>query len=138
MTHLHSTLAIVLLLALVISIIITLVNLAGNKPYNRKIALIGLISAHLQLVTGLILYFISARGFQNLSGDTMGDSVSRLYTVEHPIAMLLGIILITVGYSKSKKIADAKQANKTVLIYYIIGLILILSRIPYATWSILN
>lgn len=138
MLHLHSTLAIVLLLALVIAIVITLINFAGNKPYNRKIALIGLISAHLQLVVGLILYFTSNRGFANLSGETMGDSVSRLYTVEHPIAMILSIVLITFGYSKSKKIADSKQANKTVLIFYILGLILALSRIPYATWSILN
>lgn len=138
MLHLHSTLAIVLLIALVIAILITLVNFSGNKPYNRKIALIGLISAHLQLVIGLILYFTSARGFQNLSGATMGDSVSRLYTVEHPIAMILSVVLITIGYSKAKKMADSKQANKTVLIFYVLGLILALSRIPYATWSIFN
>lgn len=138
MQHLHSTLAIVLLLALVVAILITLVNFSGNKPYNRKIALIGFISAHLQLVIGLILYFTSARGFKNFSSETMGDSTSRLYFLEHPLMMIIGIVLITIGYSKAKKIADAKQANKTVLIYYILGLILILSRIPWSTWSILN
>ncbi|MEI5986153.1 MULTISPECIES: hypothetical protein [Sphingobacterium] len=138
MLHLHSTLAIVLLLALVVAILITLANYAGNKPFNRKIALIGLISAHLQLIIGFILYFTSSRGFENLSGETMKDSVSRLYTVEHPIAMVLAIVLITIGYSKAKKIADPKKANQTVLIFYVLGLILALSRIPYATWSILN
>ncbi len=138
MLHLHSTLAIVLLLALVVAILITLANYAGNKPFNRKIALIGLISAHLQLIIGFILYFTSSRGFENLSGETMKDSVSRLYTVEHPIAMILAIVLITIGYSKAKKIADPKKANQTVLIFYVLGLILALSRIPYATWSILN
>ncbi len=138
MLHLHSTLAIVLLLALVVAILITLANYAGNKPFNRKIALIGLISAHLQLIIGFILYFTSSRGFENLSGDTMKDSVSRLYTVEHPIAMILAIVLITIGYSKAKKIADPKKANQTVLIFYVLGLILALSRIPYATWSILH
>ncbi len=138
MLHLHSTLAIVLLLALVVAILITLANYAGNKPFNRKIALIGLISAHLQLIIGFILYFTSSRGFENLSGETMKDSVSRLYTVEHPIAMILAIVLITIGYSKAKKIADPKKANQTVLIFYVLGLILALSRIPYATWSILH
>ncbi|NGF56264.1 hypothetical protein G5B00_07025 [Parapedobacter sp. SGR-10] len=138
MKHLHSTLAIVLLLALVVAIVITLVNYAGNKPYNRKIALLGLISAHLQLVVGLLIYFISPLGIQSFSGANMKISLSRLYFLEHPLMMLLGIILITVGYSKAKRLADGKKANKTVLLFYIIGLIFILSRIPWSTWSLLN
>ncbi len=138
MKHLHSTLAIVLLIALVIAIIITLVNYSGNKPYNRKIALIGLISGHLQLVIGLVLYFISPLGLSSFSGENMKNSGARLYFLEHPIMMILGIVLITMGYSKAKKLADQKAANKTVLIYYILGLVLILSRIPWSTWSIFN
>lgn len=138
MKHLHSTLAIVLLAALVIAIVITLINYAGNKPYNRKIALLGLISAHLQLVIGLVLYFTSPLGIQSFSGENMKNSLSRLYFLEHPLMMIIGIILITVGFSKAKRIVDQKKANQTVLIFYILGLILILSRIPYSTWSILN
>ena|SRR5690606_39204688 len=138
MKHLHSTLAIVLLLALVVTIIITWVNYAGNKPYNRKIALLGLISAHLQFVIGLILYFISPLGLESFSGENMSNSLSRLYFLEHPLLMLLSIILITVGYSKAKKLADPRKANRTVLIFYTIGLIFVLSRIPWTTWSILN
>ncbi len=138
MKHLHSTLAIVLLAALVIAIVITLINYAGNKPYNRKIALLGLISGHLQLVIGLVLYFTSPLGIQSFSGENMKNSLSRLYFLEHPLMMIIGIILITVGFSKAKRIVDQKKANQTVLIFYILGLILILSRIPYSTWSILN
>ena len=136
MKHLHSTLAIILLLALVVAIIITLANYAGNKPYNRKIALLGLISAHLQLVIGFVLYFVSPLGLQSFSGANMSNSLSRLYFLEHPIMMILGIVLITIGYSKAKRLTDAKKANKTVLIFYIIGLIFVLSRIPWSTWSI--
>lgn len=136
MKHLHSTLAIVLLLALVISIIITLSNYLSNKPYNRKIALLGFISAHLQLVVGLIIYFVSPLGISSFSGEGMSNSLSRLYFLEHPLMMLVGIVLITIGYSKAKKMTDQKKANKTVLIYFIIGLIAILSRIPWSTWSV--
>ncbi|MCY4780223.1 hypothetical protein ORI89_11215 [Sphingobacterium sp. UT-1RO-CII-1] len=137
MKHLHSTLAIVLLIALVISIIVTLMNYLNNKPYNRKIALIGFISSHLQLLIGLIIYFVSPLGIQAFSGENMKNSLSRLYFLEHPLMMIIAIILITIGYSKAKKITDAKKANQTVLIMYTIGLILILSRIPWSTWSIL-
>ena len=68
----------------------------------------------------------------------MKNSGARLYFLEHPIMMVLGLVLITMGYSKAKKLADQKAANKTVLIYYILGLVLILSRIPWSTWSIFN
>ncbi len=138
MKHLHSTLAIVLLLALVIAIIITIANYAGNKPYNRKIALIGLISAHLQGVIGLVLYFTSPLGLSSFSGENMKNSELRLYFLEHPLMMIIALVLITIGYSKAKKLTDQKAANKTVIIFYILGLILILSRIPWSTWSILN
>ena len=137
MKHLHSTLAIILLLALVFAIIITLINYFGSKPYNRKIALLGLISAHLQLVVGFVLYFTSPLGVSAFSGENMKNSLSRLYFLEHPLTMLIGIVLITIGYSKSKRATDNFTANKTVLIFYILGLIAIASRIPWSTWSLL-
>lgn len=138
MKHLHSTLAIILLLALVISIVITAMNYFGAKPYNRKIALIGFISAHLQLLIGLIIYFVSPLGMQSFSGANMSNSLSRLYFLEHPLMMIIAIILITIGYSKAKKAKEDYAANRLVFITYTIALILILSRIPWSTWSILN
>ncbi|WP_033564192.1 hypothetical protein [Sphingobacterium sp. SYP-B4668] len=135
MLHLHSTLAIVLLLALVVSIIITLANLAGNKAYNRKIALIGLISAHLQLVVGLVLFFV-LKYPSMMSGGIMKDPTLRFKIIEHPLTMIIAIVLITIGYSKAKRITDAKKANKTVAIFFILGLIFILARIPWSTWSL--
>lgn len=137
MKHLHSTLAVVLLIALLLSIIIALVNRAGNKPYNRQIALIGLISAHLQLLIGVIYYFVM-KFPSMISGSVMKDSVLRFKIIEHPLTMIIAIILITIGYSKSKKIVDAKKANGTVATYYIIALILVLLRLPWDTWSLLH
>ena len=136
MKHLHSTLAIVLLLALVVAIVITLANYSGKKPYNRKIALLGLIATHLQFLVGLIIYFVSPLGIQSFSGENMGNSLSRLYFLEHPLMMLLGVVLITIGYSKAKRQTDSQKANKLVLTFYIIGLIFILSRSPWSTWSL--
>lgn len=137
MKHLHSTLAVILLIGLLVSIIIAISNLSSNKPYNRKIALLGLVSAHLQLVIGLIYYFIM--GFPSMiSGGVMKDALLRFKVIEHPLTMIIAIILITMGYSKAKRQTDAKKANKTVVTFYIIGLILVLIRIPWDTWSILN
>lgn len=135
MLHLHSTIAIVLLLALVISIVITLSNYLGNKPYNRKIALLGFIASHIQLVVGLILFFY-LKYSSMISGAVMKDPSLRFKIIEHPLTMIIAIVLITIGYSKAKKIENAKKANQTVLIFFVIGLILMLARIPWSTWSL--
>jgi len=138
MKHLHSTLAIIVLAALIIVIVITLMNLLGKKPFNRKVALIGLISAHIQLLVGLIVYFTSALGFSSISAGNMKVSSSRFYFLEHPLMMIIAVVLVTIGYSKSKKIIDDQKANRTVLIFYVIALILMLSRVPMpiSSWSI--
>ncbi len=135
--HLHSGLAYLLLAVLIFSIIYNLVGYFKKKPFtesNRKVALLGLISAHLQLLIGLVLYFVSPRGLSNFSGAAMKDSVSRLYMLEHPLTMLIGIILITMGYSKAKKLKDSHERYRKVLVFFILGLILILIRIPWQSW----
>lgn len=134
MKHLHSMLAYVLLAGLVISILYILFAYLRNKGYNRKMALLGFISAHLQLVIGFILYFLSPYGIKNASGAAMKDSILRLYFLEHPLMMLIAIILITIGYSRAKKLETSKKQNLTVLIFYTIGLLLILSRLPWHVW----
>ncbi len=137
MKHLHSTLAVILLVALLIAIIITAVNYFGSKPYNRKIALLGLISAHLQLLIGFIYYY-SLGYFSMFSSGVMKDPTLRFKLVEHPLTMIIAIILITVGYSKAKKAKEDFAANRTVFLTYLIALIVVLSRIPWSTWSLIN
>src|SRR5690554_466791 len=93
--HLHSMLAYVLLAGLIISFVFALVAYVQKKPYNRKMALLGLITAHLQLVIGAVMYFVSPLGYNNFGGDAMKDSIQRLYILEHPLMMLIAIVLIT-------------------------------------------
>ncbi|WKK80019.1 hypothetical protein [Marivirga arenosa] len=135
--HAHSGIAYLLLLALVIALVYNIIGWAGNKAFtkgNKIAALIGFISSHLQLLLGLILYFVSPLGVSNLSGETMSDSMSRLYALEHPLTMIIAIVLITIGYSKSKRAEDDKSKYKKIVLFYAIGLILILSRIPWSVW----
>jgi NADH:ubiquinone oxidoreductase subunit 2 (subunit N) len=135
--HAHSGLAYLLLAALIFAILYNLIGFMGNKPFtegNRKIALIGLIAAHIQLVIGLVLYFVSPNGLSNFSGANMKDSGARLLMLEHPLMMILAIVLITVGYSRAKKLQDSNQKYKKILIFFTLGLILILSRIPWSAW----
>lgn len=138
--HLHSTLAYVLLGGLIISILYAFFAFLQKKSYNRKIALLGFITAHLQLLIGIIMYFTSGKGYSTMTSGNgvMKDSNLRLYALEHPLMMIIGIIVITIGYTKAKKMTDAVQQNKTILIYYLIGLILIISRIPWNVWPTIS
>lgn len=127
-------LAYVLLAGLIISFVFALVAYVQKKPYNRKMALLGLVTAHLQLVIGAIMYFVSPLGYNNFGGDAMKDSIQRLYILEHPLMMLIAIVLITIGYSQAKRMENARKQNGRVALLYGIGLALVLSRLPWHVW----
>lgn len=89
---------------------------------------------HTQLFLGLVLYFISPNvdaALANGFGAAMKDSYSRLLAVEHISINVIAIALIQVGRTLSKKATDAAVKYKKPLIYFSIGLLLILSRIPW-------
>lgn len=90
-------------------------------------AMIGL--AHSQLVIGLIIYFTSNRGFKLLSTPgVMKDAISRMYALEHPLTMIIAIVLLQLGRSFSKKASSDTARFKTIAIYTTIAMLLILSR----------
>jgi uncharacterized protein YacL len=135
--HLHSFLAYILLAVIIFCIFYAIVRVVKEKPFTdkvRKVMLTGFIAAHLQLLIGLILYFISPVGLSHFSSEAMQNTLSRIYVLEHPLTMLAGIILISVGYIKAKKPGDDARRYKTVILYYSLGLFLILLRIPWAVW----
>ena len=130
LVHAHSGIRWIALVLLVASVIIALIRWQGRSSYtngNRQLYLFTLISVHLQLVIGLILYFISPKvDFNHIS-----DKLYRFYTVEHITGMLIAIALITVGYSRSKRAINANNKQRLVAIFYGIGLLLILALIPW-------
>jgi uncharacterized membrane protein len=134
MLHLHSYFAYVVLALLVISVIMALINTTGNKPFGslEKISKFGMIATHTQLLIGIILYIMEGRYVD--MGEKMGISAERLLALEHPLTNIIAIVLITVGSSKAKKANTDAQKNKSILIFYGIGLILLLSRIPWSNW----
>ena len=67
-------------------------------------------------------------------GEIMKNSNLRLYLVEHPLIMIISIILITVGYSKHKKKLSSTKKFRMIAIFYALALILMLSRIPWNAW----
>ncbi|QNJ97360.1 hypothetical protein [Constantimarinum furrinae] len=131
-------------LVVLVVLIATLNSLAGYftkreyAPKDFRIALFALIVTHIQFLIGLVIYFISPLGLQNITNngmsEVMGNSLFRLYAVEHPLVMLLTVVFITIGYSKHKKKLVSNTKFKALAIFYTIALILMLSRIPWNQW----
>lgn len=136
--HLHSGLAYLALAALVLVVIYALVGALGNRTFtekDRKFAMVAFILSHIQLLVGLILYFVSPIGFSLLTGGgAMSDKVARLTALEHPVINIVAIALISVGYIRAKKLTEDKAKFRSIYMLYAVGLLLILSRIPWTNW----
>ncbi|WP_423148767.1 cytochrome B [Rubrolithibacter danxiaensis] len=128
----HSGLRFVVLLLLVLSIVTAFVGWFGNKNYsggNKKLYLFTLIFTHIQLLIGLFLYFVSPFAKPGEMGTAMKDDTFRYWTVEHGVLMIIAIVLITMGYSKSKKLLSDTAKHKTVAIFYTLAVLIIVIAI---------
>jgi hypothetical protein len=131
--YLHSGFRFVVLLLIVLAIVTALAGWLGKKAYtqgNRKLYLFAMISAHTQLLIGIALYFLSP--FVKFGGDTMKAPDIRYWTVEHLTMMLVAIVLITIGHSKSKKAILPELKHRSVAIFYILAVIVIVAAIVLA------
>ena len=134
MKTLHSYWAYIVLAILIFTVINAIIGLTQKKEFTHKdfrLGLFSLITVHLQLVIGFLVYFIG--GYQNGLSE-MKDSAVRLLSLEHPLMMIIAITLITIGWSKHKKQVKSESKFKTFAIFYGIALVVILSRIPWNNW----
>ncbi|MCP4053386.1 MAG: hypothetical protein GY739_10005 [Mesoflavibacter sp.] len=134
---LHSYWAYLVFFMLVVATINALYKTFTNKEYEARdfrISLFTLIVSHIQFLIGIILWFVSDYFGEMSMGEIMKNSAIRNVAVEHPVAMLLAIAFITIGYSKHKKKLTSAKKLKTIAIFYSIALILVLAKIPWSTW----
>jgi hypothetical protein len=140
MKQVHSYWAYLVLIVLIAAVVNAIIGLASKKEFKAKdlrLGLFTLIFSHIQLLIGLGWYFMSPI-YKTMKVTGMGmmmkNAETRLLAVEHPIAMILAIVLITVGWSKHKKQTTDGAKFKTFAIFYGVALLLVLSRIPWNQW----
>jgi len=124
------------LLAGLWAVIRSLKGVTGKTPFtaaDSKAGLFFMIFCDLQLVVGLILFFmspLSQAGIANMGG-AMKDPVLRFFTVEHEVMAIIAIALVHIGKSKIKKAATDAQKHKLGLIFFGLAFIVILALIPW-------
>ncbi len=134
--HTHGGLRWLLLVALVLAIFRFVTGWTRNRKFeslDKKLAIWTLSLAHLQFVIGLVIYFW--KGYPQLlaenAKEVMSNSDVRFFAVEHLLGMLVAIALITVGYSRAKRLTLDFKKFKVLLWTYLISLVLILALIPW-------
>ena len=124
------------LLVLIYTIFNALIRKIKGKDFESKdlrLSLFGLIFSHFQLLIGLVLYFVSP-SFSNWSKlgieNIMKNSQMRLNLVEYPFTNIIAIILITMGWSLHKKQSEPGKKFLRIILFYSLGLLLLIIRIP--------
>ena len=135
----HSYWAFLVIIILTLIVINSIIAKFSGRAFNTKdlrLSLFGLIFSHIQLLIGLILYFTSPwfNQFYQIGMDLLKNAESRLYLIEHPLINIVAIILITLGWSLHKRQLDSSKKFLRIGMFYGLGLIFLLSRIPWDSW----
>ena len=134
LSHLHHYLPYVLFFLMGLVILKSIKGILNQEEYtksDKKLGLFAMIVAHVQLTVGIALYFISDMVIG--LGDAMKNATTRLYALEHPLMMVIAIVLLTMARSKTKNLSDV-SAHKKNLLFFLLALAAILSRIPWDQW----
>ena len=134
---LHSYWAYLVLVVLILATANAVFKFFGDKEFDAKdfrISLFALITMHIQLLIGFILYFTRGYFDENSIGEVMKNDSLRKLAVEHPTTMIIAVALVTIGYSKHKKKLVSKPKFKMLAIFYSIALALVLYMIPWNLW----
>jgi hypothetical protein len=111
----------------------------GKKDWTdteRKIGLIFTSSVDLQLLIGVLLYFVYSNWALKAILDrgmafVMGESEYRFFAIEHAFFMILAVVFAHLGSALPKKVDDPQSKFKRAAIWYFLALILILAGIPW-------
>lgn len=136
LTGLHNLVRWLVLIAGVLAFVVMITGLSGRRfgPGDRRAGLIYTAVIDLQLLVGLILFFVSpitSGAMQNM-GEAMSNTAMRFYLVEHTLMMVLAVVAAHIGYSQTKKAALPDRSRfMRGAIWYGISLLLIFLAIPW-------
>lgn len=134
---LHNIVRWVVVLAGLAATIKAIIGWTGQRPWrssDRQLGLLFTISMDLQVLIGLLLYFvlspITTSNFSNF-GEAMGNAGVRFFLVEHSALMIVALVLAHVGSSRAKKAATDIARHRATAIFFALALIALIVAIPW-------
>ncbi len=140
MLTMHSYWAYLLLFVWIATVINACIGFRKQNEYQPIDLLLGLstlIFAYIQLFIGLSWYLMSPvfKAMQAVGvAEIVANSGSRFLALEHPLTMLVAVTLLTIGWSRHKKIENSPTKFKTIVIFYGLALLLVFLRVPWRQW----
>jgi len=134
---LHSLTRWLVLAGLLLALFRAYRGLLLKRPWSKldeQIRHISATIAHIQLILGVWLYFISpiVNYFLHNFSTAVHERAIRFFGMEHVTMMLIAITLISIGSAKAKRKPSDREKFKTMAIWYSIALLIILSSIPWS------
>lgn len=133
---LHSLTRWLILITLVISLILSYQGWKKNKEFKKSDEYLRIVTvsiAHIQLIFGMWLYFISpiVDYFLKNFKESIHNTQLRFFGMEHITMMILALTCITVGSSIARRKKVDKEKFRAIFIWYLIGLFIAFTSIPW-------
>jgi len=125
---LHSYWRWVVLVVGVSAIVLSVMSMTGNRPWDTltdRLALIFTISLDIQVVIGLIVWISQ----QRWSGDLFLGYI-------HPLLMLGAVALAHVGRAQADRATGDKNKGRLATEFFVASFVVILIAIPLASWPV--
>ena len=133
----HSLVRWLVLISLLIAIFRSFRGWLSNKPFTKRDNAVRhwtATIAHIQMSLGIALYIISPviAYFLSHFKDAVHQREFRFFGMEHSLMMLIAVVVITTGSAKAKRVDGDREKFKTIAIWFTIGLLIILTSIPWS------
>ena len=127
--------ALILVIATVVSAILALIRKREWNETDRKLGLFSTIALDVQILLGLLLYVVLSPFTKGIFQDfraAMSVADQRFFAIEHVFYMILAIVFAHLGNALSKKVEASDAKFKRVMIFFGIALIALLLGIPWS------
>jgi hypothetical protein len=132
--HLHNLLRWVVVILAVITLLRSLNGLNGKKLFtdgDRKTTLFLMISADIQLLLGLALYFMRGWSQQLSTPGFMKNAVMRYWSMEHALGMIVAILLIHISYAAAKSGRPAVAKFRRIFVCVLLAVLVAVVVMPW-------
>ena len=105
---------------------------ADSTPVDR-LSVFFIIALDVQLLLGLLLYFVAPTVQTMLAdfGAGMGDRVLRFWGIEHAFGMLVAVVLSHIGRVKIRRGTTSTAKHRAAFVWVGLALLIMLLTIPW-------
>jgi hypothetical protein len=134
---LHSWLRWAVILLGLLAIVRGIIGGTSRRPWtpvDDRVGLLFIISLDVQVLIGLLLYFVLSPITQAALADfggAMRVSALRFWAVEHVFGMVVGVFLAHRARSRVRAIPDAVRKHRVAAIFFALAMVAILASIPW-------